>query len=274
MNCGIITPFRLISLEVELTDTGIKNYTRVLAIIFAYLKLVKDKWLANDKPLDLFTETKTMSHLSFEVYQTQEAEDHTVAISQTLLYTLNPSKVLKEIYSVPIISEINVADIRSILSEFTYEKCKVTLIGNGILTRKDVVLPKSLKANSTEPRFGAKYRLHTKPILPKENTRELKRPEKNKFIPDKTSVIVSKADIKLKNDEPALVSTYQSGAVQLYHVLDHVYLKSQSSIVITLRIGNKGRFLRTPEELATFRVAKHCLKETISKRVGYEASLA
>ena len=74
-----------------------------------------------------------------------------------MLHTLNPAKVLKEIYSVPIIDKIDVADIKSIISECTYEKCKIVLTGNDILTRKDVNLPSCLQEMNKEPFFGAKY---------------------------------------------------------------------------------------------------------------------
>ena len=42
---GIQTPFKMISVEFELSDTGIQNYQKVIAIIFEYLNIVKLQWL-------------------------------------------------------------------------------------------------------------------------------------------------------------------------------------------------------------------------------------
>ena len=68
MNQPIVTPFRLLTLDFELTEQGILNYQKILALTFAYLKLVRENWLTEGTMLDLFKETKTMSNLSFDVY--------------------------------------------------------------------------------------------------------------------------------------------------------------------------------------------------------------
>ena len=33
------------SIEIELTQTGVKNYRKVLAIVFEYLRLLTEEWL-------------------------------------------------------------------------------------------------------------------------------------------------------------------------------------------------------------------------------------
>ena len=55
-----------------------------------------------------------------------------------MIHAQNPAKILKNIYSVPVIEEIDVAHIKSILKEFTYEKCKIVLVGNDVLTNSEV----------------------------------------------------------------------------------------------------------------------------------------
>ena len=64
---------------------------------------------------------------------------------------------MKEIFAVPIIDKIDVADIRQLVSEFTHANCKIVLTGNDILTRKDVKLPPIIQTVKKEPFFGAKY---------------------------------------------------------------------------------------------------------------------
>ena len=46
---GIDTPFWMISIEFDLTETGIANYQKVLALIFEYIRTVKDLWLQKGK---------------------------------------------------------------------------------------------------------------------------------------------------------------------------------------------------------------------------------
>ena len=51
------TAFRMFMLEIDLTESGMKNYKKVLALTFEYFKIVKDKWLIK-KNIDLFNECK------------------------------------------------------------------------------------------------------------------------------------------------------------------------------------------------------------------------
>ena len=62
------TAFRLFTFELDLTDSGMKNYKMVLAIVFEYLRVVKDEWLTDGKGVNLFNECKLISNLSYEIY--------------------------------------------------------------------------------------------------------------------------------------------------------------------------------------------------------------
>ena len=53
------------SYEFDLTKAGMENYRSVLALIFEYMRVVKEQWLAAGEPLEFFTETKTISSLSY-----------------------------------------------------------------------------------------------------------------------------------------------------------------------------------------------------------------
>ena len=58
-NSLLQTSFRFISFELELTEFGLKNYKQVLALVFEYIRKIKDEWIPNG--IDLFEEMKTVS---------------------------------------------------------------------------------------------------------------------------------------------------------------------------------------------------------------------
>ena len=67
LNPEIQVAFRFISLELKLTEHGLKEYEKVLAIVFEYFKVVKDDWL-KEGTLDFFKESKLISDLSYKIY--------------------------------------------------------------------------------------------------------------------------------------------------------------------------------------------------------------
>ena len=62
------TAFNMLSIEFELTETGLLNYKKILALIFAYIDKVRDEWLASGEALPVLEEMKTISSLSYDVY--------------------------------------------------------------------------------------------------------------------------------------------------------------------------------------------------------------
>ena len=46
-NQAIKTAFKLLSFELTLTDTGMKAFREILAIVFEYLRRVTEEWLAD-----------------------------------------------------------------------------------------------------------------------------------------------------------------------------------------------------------------------------------
>lgn len=55
-NTEIKTAFKMYSVEIELTQSGTKNYQKVIAIIFEYLRLLKEEWLAQPTLPSFFEE--------------------------------------------------------------------------------------------------------------------------------------------------------------------------------------------------------------------------
>ena len=70
----------------------------------------------------------------------------------------------------------------------------------------------------------------------------------------------------------------------LYHVLDNVYHKPETTIHIILKmvqpdkrqneLGKPVNFLQTPHDYAMFSIAKNCFESQLNSRIGFEAQLA
>ena len=74
-------------LEMELTDEGVTNYKKVLALIFEYMNIVCNQWLAKNQSIDLFDEIKLVSDLSFDCFDMiPDPETHVCALSEALIY--------------------------------------------------------------------------------------------------------------------------------------------------------------------------------------------
>ena len=67
-----VTAMRFITMEIDLTQNGMKNYKKILAIVFEYFRTVHDDWLDPEKDrnevVPLFKECQTIAKLSYDVY--------------------------------------------------------------------------------------------------------------------------------------------------------------------------------------------------------------
>ena len=54
-NNMMVTAFRFVTVEITLTELGLENYKKIIAVIFEYFKIVKDQWLAG-KGIQYFKE--------------------------------------------------------------------------------------------------------------------------------------------------------------------------------------------------------------------------
>ena len=78
---------------------------------------------------------KLMSQLNYDVYTPPDQEENTCQLTQAMFYSLNPSQIVKQVFCERVIDEIDLDDIKSLLSEMTYEKAKIVFIGNDLLTK-------------------------------------------------------------------------------------------------------------------------------------------
>ena len=54
LNSEIKTAFKFYTFELSLTEKGLKNYKIVLALVFEYIRKVRDEWLYEEDSICLF----------------------------------------------------------------------------------------------------------------------------------------------------------------------------------------------------------------------------
>ena len=86
LNNSISTPFRLITVQVSLTENGLINYKKVIALVLEFFKIVQEQWLADGNSIDLFTECQMISRLSYDIYNVPEGEAQVQNLSSKMIY--------------------------------------------------------------------------------------------------------------------------------------------------------------------------------------------
>lgn len=241
------TAFNMLSIEFELTEAGLLNYKKVLALIFAYIDRVRDEWLAAGEALPLFEEMKTISNLSYNVYTVPDQCENTCALSQAMIHCTKMDNIIRDVYEKTYIEEIDTEHVKSILSKMTYQNAIISLQGNDLLsqveTEKFTETP--ISEVQKEPHFTAKYRFFEKPANLKESFADaefdeamakISKPDKNRFVPEDISTLVSTEDRMQRNLTPDMIQLTEDGKMHLFHSLDHVYLKPSTYLSIVLRI--------------------------------------
>ena len=61
--------FRFFTIEIDVTESGILAFKEVIAIVFEYFRKLRDEWLNNGNTLYLFDEHKTVSQLSYDIFE-------------------------------------------------------------------------------------------------------------------------------------------------------------------------------------------------------------
>ena len=156
--------FRILTLEFELTETGVLAYREVIALVFEYLRIVRDEWLANDETLSLFEEYRTISQLSYDIYTVPDAEENVCYLAGLMVDIHDPRKLLKKAAAMPVVDDYDIKDIRQWLEEFSYENCKMILMGKGILSNSELLekASKPISGVKKEQWTQTKYQLFEK----------------------------------------------------------------------------------------------------------------
>ena len=111
------TAMRFLTMEFVLTHTGIESYEKVLAIIFEYLRKVREEWMPNGEEIQFFKELQNIINLSWNVYQQPDTEELLDLLSQAMIHTKDPTKLLKDTYAEKIIEKYEPQRIKALLDK-------------------------------------------------------------------------------------------------------------------------------------------------------------
>ena len=90
------TSFRIINLEITLTDEGMQNHKKVLALFFEYMNKIEREWLARGKTLNIWKEEQMVSKIKYDVYSSRPADEHLLEISQAMIWCDDITQVIKK----------------------------------------------------------------------------------------------------------------------------------------------------------------------------------
>ena len=157
----------------------------------------------------------------------------------------------------PVVEDYDVEDIRKYLGEFSYEKCKIVMMGKDILSNKEL-LEKAGKPTSglmKEKWTLTKYKNFEKTSNSssvyadrQEEWEEvcslMHRPTKNRFVPENLETLVPSELRQTKNVKPKRIrisDDKDGGRIDLYHLVDSVHLKPMTQVDVVLRLRQPSK---------------------------------
>ena len=89
-------------------------------------------------------------------------------ITEKMIHIKDISKILKSVYAGNYYEEIDMQDISDMLEQLSYERVKLSLLGNDLLSQIEEKAIKPISDLKKEPWFGSKYKMYEKPANPRQ----------------------------------------------------------------------------------------------------------
>lgn len=167
------------SVEVTLTDKGLKNYEKVIELIFDYAHYIKD----SGPQQYIFDEIQQIGKLNFEFQDEQSGLMYCQGISSKM-QTMNLSNISEVLRS------------RYVIDEFDKEKNQDVINRLCDPSNLQIMLSaKGIETDSTEKWYGTKYKVEEVPYklkesmkIPESRTKKFGLPPKNILIPQSTEI--------------------------------------------------------------------------------------
>lgn len=234
-------------LQIGLTPLGLQNTQRVLQLVFANVRLLREQGL----PAHLFAERRTLAQLD-ERFR-DKGEGAALASSLSSLMQDHPLELAERVPYLWL--QPDPAALRALLDRLTPDNLLVTLVAKGVPTDR------------TEPIYGTRYSYveETGPsysaLLDPPRVAGLQLPRPNPFVPARTTQqVLQPAQLV---DEPAL---------SLYHLQDGEFQRPQAAYVLRQRLP---RSLASTRSAVLLRFYEACVREALNETtyVAAEAGL-
>lgn len=203
-------------IKVDLTETGLKEYRNVIAIIFEYIHILRTSPI-NER---IFYEEKVMSEISFKYRNKKDAMKTVGQYSADLQKDNLPREHL---LSSSVFRKFDEEKTRDFLTYLRPDNCQITLVGKDLegLDRKE-------KWYGTEHKVEPFDKELIESITnPKPNS-ALFLPEKNEFIPDNFDVEKKEVETPLKH--PYLIRNQPN--IRIWYKKDDTFWTPKAEVTI------------------------------------------
>ncbi|GAA5943355.1 hypothetical protein JCM3775_005906 [Rhodotorula graminis] len=246
--------FDFFRIGISLTATGLEHYKEVLAVVFAYLDLLKStppqEWA--------FNEMRRLGEIGWRWKEQGQPQSTVRNLASQLGETLYPPE--KTLVGPWFATQWDEALMREVMELLRVENCRVFVGSRDPLPGRDFWAQK-------EKYYGTEHDLLALEIPPdaRQHT-NLALPERNIFIPDKLELVAEKAVEPVMR--PTLVR--QTPRSRLYHKRDDLWIIPRGTAYVRLRspVADDGARAAVLTQLVTALV-----EENLSK-YSYDASLA
>ena len=151
------------SIEIELTELGKKDYQKVLAIVFEYLRLLKEVWLTQPDLPKYFEEQQKIGRINYQVYTVPDQEESTCSIGDAMVHSTDISNILEETYGEILIDGIDRDNLVEMAGAINYGAAKIVFSGNEILSSDIFDGLAVTNDEAKEAIFGSRFKTYGKP---------------------------------------------------------------------------------------------------------------
>lgn len=118
-----------------LTDSGVTQYETVLAALFRYIDMLRERLhgVKAFSDFDFFKELKVMCDIGFKYYKVPEPMDNVCDIANEMLFTKDISRILKDTYPDTCVEEVDMELLKGSLDNLTLEKSKIVFSGKNLV---------------------------------------------------------------------------------------------------------------------------------------------
>lgn len=256
----LYTPSMIFTIDISLTEDGVKNYEKVIAHCFEGINLLKERGI----PRAIFDEMQNIATVSYEYQSRQDVfesvmNDATQMVDEPL--ETYPKKTL-------IPTQYDQEALKVVIDSLNPESCHYFILAKPELT--------DVKPNLKEPWLGAEYSIQKipqellnswakRPLNPK-----LELPKPNPFIPSDLKLLQTAAQDKITLvPKTEVVVDDQSGLI--YYAEDKNYLVPE--VYASFRIHTPSRKPGHSVQDATLDLYIKCLDEQLNE-IGYQGKVA
>lgn len=249
------TGFELFKIHIDLTRDGYAHYQDVIAAVFQYLDLLREK------PMEqwMYEEVRRLSELKFVFKEISSPAMYSSTLASQLQNELPPAWLLSGPY---VLREFDAPLIRQTLDSLRADHCRVMLAGREP--------PAGVTLDAAEQWYGTEYTvqpLATSAVTgPKLDGLAL--PRENEFVPQNLDVLATPDAVSAPTSRPRLL--VHTPATRLWHKQDDRFFLPKANVFVLLRTPQVNA---SPRAAVLSRLLVELVKDALCE-FSYDAEVA